>query len=178
MAISKKAEIITNNDLQNENALKMVDNTGIVDVQNSLEAWGNYQELCTKLLNDSDYQLYKDKDGKTKRFPKKSAWFKLGKAFNVNTEIIESTVYRAKNGQVREAYYKVRAWIGNRSVEADASCDVWEKGKAKSSGHDLRTTAETRATNRAISKLIGAGEVSAEEINNEDLKKVREDKSL
>ena len=176
MAISKKAEIITNNDLQKDNAPALIED-GIVDVEQSLEAWNNYQALCSKLLTDKDYQLYKDRDGTLKRFPKKSAWFKLGKAFNVNHEIIESTVYRAKNGQVREAYYRVRAWLGNRSVEADASCDIWEKGKAKASGHDLRTTAETRATNRAISKLIGAGEVSAEEINSGDLKMVKEDKT-
>lgn len=168
MAI-KKAEVI-----EEKPELAIVDesNPAIIDVETSVDAWNKYQELCTKLLDDKDYQLYKDRDGKTKRFPKKSAWFKLGKAFNVNTEIVSSEVYRAKNGQVKEAYYKVRAWLGDRSVEADASCDVWERGKSKSSGHDIRTTAETRATNRAISKLIGAGEVSAEEINSGDLKKI------
>jgi len=174
MAI-KKAELIEN-EKKEETALQVMDNAGIVDVESSVEAWNNYQALCTKLLNDKDYQLYEDSKGKTKRFPKKSAWFKLGKAFNVNHEIIESTVYRSKTGRVQEAYYRVRAWLGNRSVEADASCDVWEKGKAKASGHDLRTTAETRATNRAISKLIGAGEVSAEEINSGDLKPIKEAK--
>lgn len=171
MAISKKTELISSNEIENNNAPALI-NAGIVNVERSVEAWNNYQELCTKLLTSKDYQLYKDKDGKTKRFPKKSAWFKLGKAFNVNTEIISVEVERGKNGQIKEAYYRVRAWVGNRSVEADASCDIWEKGKAKSSGHDLRTTAETRATNRAISKLIGAGEVSAEEINSGDLTKV------
>lgn len=173
MAIAtKKAELIDDKKTD-ENALQ-VNETGIVDVETSLQAWQNYQELCTRLLNDGDYQQYKDNNGKIKRFPKKSAWFKLGKAFNVCTRIIENTVHRTKTGRVQEAYYRVEAYLpdGSRSVEADASCDVWEKGKATASGHDLRTTAETRATNRAISKLIGAGEVSAEEINNGDLKKV------
>lgn len=166
-----KPTIVEETKSKNEIAV-IENNTAMVNVEDSLEAWENYQELCTKLLTDKDYQEYKDSDGRTKRFPKKSAWFKLGKAFNVNTEIISVEIERGKNGQVKEAYYRVRAWVGNRSVEADASCDVWERGKAKSSGHDLRTTAETRATNRAISKLIGAGEVSAEEINSGDLKKV------
>lgn len=159
---------------KSESNVAIVDNStnAIIDVEQSVTAWNNYQELCVKLLNPSDYQKYKDRDGSVKQFPKKSAWFKLGKAFNVNTEIVSSEVYRAKNGQVKEAYYKVRAWLGNRSVEADASCDVWERGKSKASGHDIRTTAETRATNRAISKLIGAGEVSAEEINSNGLTKI------
>lgn len=171
-----KAEVVENDKTkENVNAPALTE-TGIVDVEQSLLAWDNYQTLCSRLLNDKDYQVYKDKDGKTKRFPKKSAWFKLGKAFNVCTRIIENTVHRSKTGRVQEAYYRVEAYLpnGSRIVEADASCDIWEPGKAKSSGHDLRTTAETRATNRAISKLIGAGEVSAEEINNpKDLKLVK-----
>ena len=99
MAIKPKVEVIEET---KTNEIAPVENTGaIIDVETSVEAWNNYQELCGKLLSDKDYQLYRDKDGKTKRFPKKSAWFKLGKVFNVNTEIIESTVYRAKNGQVK-----------------------------------------------------------------------------
>lgn len=175
MAI-KTAEVIEKEELEKEEtAIQIMNDAGIIDVDSKVEAWNNYQELCTRLLNDKDYQMYQDKEGITKRFPKKSAWFKLGKAFNVNHEIIESTVYRSKTGRVQEAYYRVRAWLGSRSVEADASCDIWEKGKNKASGHDLRTTAETRATNRAISKLIGAGEVSAEEINNGDLRLIKND---
>ena len=173
MAIDKvKAELIADT----KSLTVQTENAGIVDVESKVEAWNNYQELCSRLLNDKDYQEYVDRDGKKKRFPKKSAWFKLGKAFNVNTRIIENTVHRSKTGRVQEAYYRVEASLpnGSRTVEADASCDIWEKGKQNSSGHDLRTTAETRATNRAISKLIGAGEVSAEEINSGDLKKVKD----
>ena len=165
---------VENNSTSSE--IEIVENqTPILDVDQALEAWNNYQELCKKLLDSSDYQQYEDKDGETHHFPKKSAWFKLGKAFNVDTEIIEKSVDRSKTGRVREAYYRVRASLpnGGRSVEADASCDIFEKGRSKSSGHDLRATAETRATNRAIAKLIGAGEVSSEEINSGDLKLVK-----
>ena len=171
-----KAEVVENDKTKENVNAQALTETGIVDVEQSLLAWDNYQTVCSRLLNDKDYQVYKDKDGKTKRFLKKSAWFKLGKAFNVCTRIIENTVHRSKTGRVQEAYYRVEAYLpnGSRIVEADASCDIWEPGKAKSSGHDLRTTAETRATNRAISKLIGASEVSAEEINNpKDLKLVK-----
>ena len=169
-----KANLIqnTNND---EPTLAPINELGIPNVDAAVESWEAYIELCNRLLDDTDFQEYHDKDGELRKFPKKSAWFKLGRAFNVRTEIIEKTVERGKNGQVKEAYYRVRASLPNnqRSVEADASCDIWEKGKSKSTGHDLRTTAETRATNRAIAKLIGAGEVSDEELNNtNDLTKV------
>lgn len=186
-----KAEVVTNNELQKNNettSLHVMNETGIVDVENAVESWNAYQELCRRLLDeDEDFQYYKakekDENGNeiwvTKNFPKKSAWFKLGRAFDVDTEIIEKTVERGKNGKVKEAYYRVKAWLPNRqrTVEADASCDIWEKGKAHASGHDLRTTAETRATNRAIAKLIGAGEVSAEEINTSDMKKINKNEA-
>lgn len=183
-----KSEIVTPDELHKKTELATVSDTGIVDVESALESWNNYQDLCKRLLDESDYQDYeakeKDEKGKNilvpKKFLKKSGWFKLGRAFNVKTEIIEKTVERGKNGQVKEAYYRVKASLPNdqRVVEADASCDIWEPGKGKSSGHNLRTTAETRATNRAIAKLIGAGEVSSEEINSPNMKKVNGGKLL
>lgn len=168
MAVKPKVE---------ENSLEVVNNTtsaeitsindvGIVDVDIAVEQWNAYQELCRRLLDDSDYQLYVQ-NGESKRFPKKSAFFKLGRAFNVDTEIIDEKEYRhPKTHRLIDVEYKVRATLPNgRSVVANGSCDKYEKGKNNSSAHDLRGTAETRATNRAISKLIGAGEVSWEEIN-------------
>ena len=66
----------------------------VVDVDYALKEWRAYQRLCKELLDDSDYQEYERTDKKTgktitKRFPKKSAWAKLGRAFNVKTEIVE-----------------------------------------------------------------------------------------
>jgi len=147
-----------------------------MNVEEALQQWNDYQELCKKLLDESDYQpiMMKEKDEKgnwvqvKKSFPKKSAFFKLGRAFNVDTEIINKTEYRhPKTHRVIDVDYEVRATLPNgRTVVANGSCDKYEKGKDKASAHDLRATAETRATNRAIAKLIGAGEVSFEELSN------------
>lgn len=171
----------------NESGLVIDNPTAVLDVDKAVEDWEAYIELCNRILKDEDFQYYKakvkDETGKekwvSKRFPKKSAYFKLGRAFNANTEVIEKSVERGKNGQVKEAYYRVRAWLPNnqRVVEADASCDIFEKGKRNASGHDLRGTAETRATNRAIAKLIGAGDVSNEELNSHDMVKISADES-
>lgn len=158
-----------------DNSLQLIDNTNaVLNVDKAVEDWESYIELCNRILKDEDFQFYKTVEGELRKFPKKSAFFKLGRAFNANTEVIEKSVERGKNGQVKEAYYRVRAWLPNnqRVVEADASCDIWEKGKRNSSGHDLRATAETRATNRAIAKLIGAGDVSSEELNNHEMVKI------
>ncbi|AMK16288.1 hypothetical protein [Methanobrevibacter olleyae] len=141
----------------------------VVDVESAKAEWKAYQQLCKELLNDSDYQEYrqKTKDGFIfKKFPKKSAWAKLGRAFNVNTEIIGKEFVLTKTGETREAYYCIRATLPNgRTVESDGSCSRHEKGKGEATSHTIRSTAKTRATNRAISELIGAGEVSAEELD-------------
>ena len=174
MIIMVKAELIEEPQVSNETEIVKVDNVPDVDV--AIEQWDAYQKLCKGLLNDTDYQEIvvkeKDEDGnyvKVKRhFKKKSAWQKLSRAFNVDTEIIDRDLERTKMGKIREAYYCVRATLPNgRSVESDALCSRSEKGKDKVSDHTIMSTAKTRATNRAIAELIGAGEVSAEEMSAE-----------
>ena len=168
-----KAELIEN---PTESEIVKVDTVPDVDV--AIEQWDAYQRLCKGLLNDNDYQeiIVKEKDEngnyvKVKRhFKKKSAWQKLSRAFNVDTKIVDREIERTKMGRVREAYYCVRASLPNgRSVESDALCSRSEKGKDKVSDHTIMSTAKTRATNRAIAELIGAGEVSAEEMSAEKI---------
>jgi hypothetical protein len=50
-----------------------------------------------------------------------------------------------------------------RYAEGFGNCSKFERGFTKHN-HDIPSTAMTRAINRAVSDLIGAGEVSAEEI--------------
>ena len=170
-----KAELIENNEITPQEAsLMKVD--AVPDVDTALEQWNAYQKLCKGLLNETDYQEIivkeKNEEGKyvevKRHFKKKSAWQKLARAFNVDTHIIDRDLERTKMGRVREAYYCVRATLPNgRCVESDALCSRSEKGKDKVSDHTIMATAKTRATNRAIAELIGAGEVSAEEMTAE-----------
>ena len=115
-----KAELI---ETPTESEIVKVDTIPDVDV--AIEQWDAYQRLCKGLLNDNDYQeiIVKEKDEngnyvKVKRhFKKKSAWQKLSRAFNVDTEIVDHEIERTKMGRVREAYYCVRASLPNgRSV--------------------------------------------------------------
>ena len=171
-----KAELIESPEVPKETGLITQDNVPNVDV--AIEQWDAYQKLCKGLLNDTDYQeiIVKEKDEsgnyvKVKRhFKKKSAWQKLSRAFNVDTEIVDRDIERTKTGRIKEAYYCIRATLPNgRSVESDALCSRSEKGKDKVSDHTIMSTAKTRATNRAIAELIGAGEVSAEEMSAEKI---------
>ena len=169
-----KAELIESTQVSHENGLVNVDN--VPDVDTAIEQWDAYQKLCKGLLNETDYQeiIVKEKDATgnyvsvKRHFKKKSAWQKLSRAFNVDTHIVDRDIERTKMGKIKEAYYCVRATLPNgRSVESDALCSRSERGKDKVSDHTIMSTAKTRATNRAIAELIGAGEVSAEEMGAE-----------
>jgi hypothetical protein len=130
-----------------------------VDAVKQFEA---FQELKTKLLKDDDYQTINNKP-----FVKKSGWRKLATVFNVSDEIVEcERKDRADNSFVWT--FRVRAIAPNgRFSEAIGSCDSNERKFSKLE-HDVKATAHTRAKSRAISDLIGAGEVSAEEMEQED----------
>jgi hypothetical protein len=138
-----------------------------------VESFAQYQELLPKLLDDSDYQAAgKDKKtGKIRRFVKKSGWRKIATAFDLDVQIIRSTVERDDTGQPCRAEVWARAIApSGRSMDGDGYCSVDEERFTYANGkqkleNDLRATATTRAMNRAISGLVGMGEVSAEEMS-------------
>jgi len=154
-----------------------------VSVDVALQQWADYQRLTRELLDDSDYQSI----GK-KRFKKKSAWRKYARAFNITDRVTYEHVERDATGHPIWARLRVEARATNgRTAEADHECHVRERccsqpcSKRSWKDHycctadcdarkhwshpgDLPATALTRAKNRAISDLIGAGEVSAEEM--------------
>ncbi len=153
----------------------------MVSPEQALAAWKAFQDLKTKLLEPSDYhvlQMFQMGKGMVKKpFIKKSGWRKLATVFNLSVEIVsEKRVeypimeYKDKKtektevrpGFVVEIVARVTASNG-RFMEGTGSCASNERGFAHLE-HDMRATAETRAKNRAISDMIGGGEVSAEEM--------------
>ena len=81
----------------NETSLMTMD-AQVPNVDIAKKQWSAYQELCRGILDDSDYQKIRvsEKDPETgnyirveREFKKKSAWQKLGRAFNVDTRIVE-----------------------------------------------------------------------------------------
>jgi len=213
--------------------VSMVDYLDEIASEEAMEAQGRlskaYSDYCHAILDESDQQ---EIEGRA--FKKKSAWRKLGRAFQVSTEIIDESgwweadpdegvrhfvakyVVRATApwGQYTEAvgscstredrFYSTGAscpecggpmWDNRRAITGkDPNAPAWKRqlaaftcrdkscageigdmdhetsrvpnrsARAKAD-HDVRSTAQTRATNRAISDLIAAGEVSAEEVD-------------
>lgn len=143
--------------------------TPAVSTEQALASWNAYQELVKKLLASSDYQaitLRENRGGQwivnKKSFKKKSAWRKLATVFNLSVEVIKEERKQYQGYFVHEVTTRAKAMNG-RSMDGVGSCASNERGFAHLE-HDVRSTAATRATNRAIADLIGAGEVSAEEM--------------
>ena len=159
----------------------------IVMAEDAKKAMEAYQRLCAAVLipwekrivkdgvvkQESDYQRIRarvrdpetGKDEPVLRdFPKKSAWRKLGRFYSVSTEILEKErVERDDDSFVW--HYTVKAIAPNgQFTSGEGSCDSREVHGDRRREHDTKATAHTRAKNRAISDLIGFGQVSAEEI--------------
>lgn len=119
-----------------------------------------YDRACTSLIGPNDVQ---EERGRT--FKKKSAWRKLARHFGISTQIVG--VERDFVGENFIATVTVKAlgpW--GQSAEAVGACATDEAtGRRTITIADAVATAETRATNRAISNLIAMGEVSAEEMS-------------
>ena len=90
---------------------------------------------------------------KWKSYINKKGYRKLAIAFNISIEVISES--RIKENDITIYDFTVRAttqlW---RFFESSASCSSNERDFAHLN-HDVRATAQTRATNRAISDLLG-----------------------
>lgn len=111
-------------------------------------------------------------DGKP--FRKKGYWRAIGLAFELSVEPITaesaersvvSTLEDGSDNYVYTVTYRAMSPNG-RSACGDGSCAASEKekGRMHASEHNVRSHAHTRAWNRAVSNLVGFGEVSAEEV--------------
>jgi ssDNA-binding Zn-finger/Zn-ribbon topoisomerase 1 len=159
----------------------------VVTPQQAKEAWNMFQATKKSLLEGSDYQSIITKSFRggswiteKKPFVKKSGWRKLATAFNLSDTVIkelrvhyDAMPYRSGKDAIvmRPGFVwemTVRAIAPNgRYAEGVGSCASNERGFAHIE-HDVRATAMTRAKNRAISDLIGGGEVSAEEMEGQE----------
>ncbi len=116
-----------------------------------------YEQLKQSLLVKSDLVTIR-----WKTFIKKSWYRKLATAFWISIDITTENKEEIDWWFVRHITAKAIAPNGRFST-CCASCSSKEKDFNKLE-NDVRATAQTRASNRAISDLIGAWEVSAEEI--------------
>jgi hypothetical protein len=147
----------------------------IVDTPaNIVEAWKEFENLKLQILTEADLQPYTVGTGankQTKKFIKKSGWRKIATAFGISIERINVNTQHLGEDHIAITHAVRAVAPGGRSCDGVGSCDSHEErfeettGKYKWKYNDVDGTAYTRAANRAISDLVGGGEVSAEEMS-------------
>lgn len=145
----------------------------LVDPTAAGEAMRQYEALKSAIVQPSDKQIFKQRVNKGTRdkpewkleeklFLKKSFWRRIATYFGLSLELVEEERIVRENGVLAySALYRAIAPNG-QSMIGDGYCDSAEKDRMTE--HSIRATAHTRAKNRAISDLVGGGEVSAEEV--------------
>jgi len=131
------------------------------DVQGTIQALEQFRKLKTSVLGPEDTIIIEGKP-----YIKRSGWRKIALAFNISVEILSIQHEKLENDYIVRVRARATAPNG-RISEGIAACSKSEfTGKREKMGtiHNIEATASTRAINRAISDLVGGGEVSAEEI--------------
>lgn len=124
-----------------------------------------YQQGLREIVDEDDYQAFRGRDGETNKFLKRSGWRKIATWFGLDLEIRSRDLERGEDDRIIRAHVVVRAIAPNgRYADGDGGCSITERGFSKAE-HDIPATATTRATNRAISNLVGMGSMSAEELD-------------
>ena len=138
----------------------MADKELIVKPEKALLLIQERAKLLQSLIRPEDTVMIQGKE-----FKKKSYWRKLAIVFGLSIDVIEER--REVNPRTGEVTYHIKAKAtapNGQFVVGLGSCSQFEKGKQRTE-HETRTTAETRAKNRAVSDMLAWGEVSAEEVD-------------
>ena len=132
-----------------------------VTANEALKQFKAFQEIKDKILGENDTQKISGND-----YVKKTGWRKIKTIFNLSQEIIDSKREENIEPKYIRWTYKVRVKAKNGTfADAEMCCDSREKfGQGKPEAA-VMAMAQTRAFNRAISDLVGGGEVSAEEMD-------------
>jgi len=142
-----------------------------VSVDEAKEAMRAYQQVTAAILDRTDWQ---GTPGQPGSFIKKSGWRRIAKAYGLSLELVAQDVDRdPETGAPLRAQTVMRASHPNgQHMDGVGYCSSDESRFRTASGrqkleNDLRATAATRAANRAISDLVGVGQVSAEEVGDD-----------
>jgi hypothetical protein len=129
-------------------------------------AMQEYQAGLAALLDDTDWQVFMDRNRGERRFVKRSGWRKIGTWFGLDLLIKDESIVIDRDEQGNPLRTRLTARViapNGRKGEDVGACSITERRFSKPE-HDLLATAATRALNRATANLVGMGEVTAEEI--------------
>lgn len=126
-------------------------------VEDSIDAYLKLQQIFDEKLEGCQVTI------QGKLYRTRAYWRALATAFNLRVECIHDERMEMPDGDWGfTATY--RASKGERCAEGDGACMASEKSERQATVHNVRSHAHTRAYNRAVSNLVGFGEVSSDEI--------------
>ncbi|XP_044969330.1 uncharacterized protein LOC123429350 isoform X1 [Hordeum vulgare subsp. vulgare] len=118
----------------------------------SVASFRKYQEVAVSILDKSDYTVISGNP-----YIKKSGWRKISCFYNISFEIKDHSIEFDDSHNVNRAEFLVRASMqSGRFSDGWGSCDRREK-RFNKPNHDIPSTAETRAKNKACQDLLGIG---------------------
>lgn len=134
-----------------------------MNVLDAREAMRAFEEFKRAVLTDSDFY---EQGGK--RYVRKSGWMKYAMALGISTEVFDEVCQTVKFNGVDTLVYnftaKASAPNGRFAIAVGSASSDEGKPWAKAL-HSIRAMAQTRAVERAISNLVGGGEVGADEMD-------------
>lgn len=146
-------------------ALVQAPSAGIVRASGDVvEALKEYQRIQAQ-LDAAMPDCIQDIRGR--KFRKKVYWRGIATAFNLDVAQVSESLERGEKDWGYVVSYRATAPNG-RFADGDGACFASEKrGQGQATVHNVRSHAHTRAFNRAVSNLVGFGEVSAEEVEHD-----------
>ena len=132
----------------------------LVDAETARQAIDQYEELKRAIVRPDDIQMIQGRE-----FLKKPFWRRIATCFGLSVELVREERLLLDDKLAYRVVYRAVAPNG-RWMDGDGMFTYGEKGQTIE--HNIRAIAHTRAKNRAISDLVGGGEVSAEEMPEED----------
>ena len=133
----------------------------IVNVADAREAMRAFEDFKKAVLTQDDFY----KQG-SKLYVRKSGWMKYAMALGITTHVYNERSETVKfNGkEILAFHFEAKAVaLNGRSAEAVGSASSDEGKPWSDAYHSIRAMAQTRAVERAISNLVGGGELGAEE---------------
>mgnify|MGYP003645518432 CR=1 FL=1 len=129
------------------------------DMVAALDAYHNLQEKIDLRLPDAIVEI------SGKKYRKKVYWRTISRAFGLSVNVVEGSEERLwyDGDWGTKVTYRAQAPSG-AFADGDGACMVSEKHGKSGTVHNVRSHAHTRAFNRAVSNLVGFGEVSADEM--------------
>jgi hypothetical protein len=142
----------------NPNAVVLLDAAPPDALEACIQRYTGIQRVLDRSLSDCTMNI------QGHIFRKKSYWRAVAVAFSLEVVCVKEERITLDKDWGYLVTYRAGAANG-RGANGDGACMASEKKGAQATLHNVRSHAHTRAYNRAVSNLVGFGEVSAEEVD-------------